>query len=359
MRRGGWVLAIVAVVVAGAFVGGTRRTSGPPLDPRSTGPDGTRALVELVGALGGSLTVVEGAPDTTFDRAILLEDRLGRDEASALEAWVEGGGLLVVADPSSLLTPPVAGGVADELRGECTVRGLAGVGRLDVGVSSVFDVPPGASGCFTVGDDAFVVVLPTGAGTIVAVGGPDPFTNRLLDEADNAVLAGALLAVDGGRAAFVRPGLPGSGDRGLVDLIDTPVRAALAQLVVAFGVVVLWRARRLGRPVEEHQPVEIEASELTRAVGRLLAGNRRPDRAAALLRDRARRELSAPLGLPLHATVEQVTAAIVARTSLTREEAWRAVAAPVATDQDLVATAQSLVRIHEEITDDRSIPADA
>ena len=354
MRRALWVLALLAVVVVGAYVGAARRTTGPPLDPGSTASDGTKGLVELIGALGATAVVVDGAPDRSFDRAVLLEDRLGRDDAEALESWVRAGGRLVVADPSSLLTPPVAAGaVTDEVVGACDLDGLGGVRVLDVGVARLLEQPPGAAGCFTAGDGAFLVATPLGAGTVVALGGPDPFTNDLLDEADNAVLAGALLAGDGARTAFVRPGLPGGGDRGLVDLVDTPARAALAQLVVAFVVVVLWRARRLGRPVEEPQPVDIEGSELTRAVGRLLAGNRRPDRAAALLRDRARRELSAPLGLPLDATADHVVRTVAARTTLDEDEARRAVASPVTSDDDLVVTAALLARIHQEIRHDQ------
>lgn len=354
MRRLLWVVGLLAVVVVGAYLGAARRTTGPPLDPGSTAPDGTKGLVELVGALGGSVSVVDGAPDASFDRAVLLEDRLDRDDAGALQAWVRAGGVLVVADPSSLLTPPVAGGaVTDEVRGPCAVPGLTDAAVLDVGLSRPLQVPAGAVGCFSSGDGAFLVATGSGSGTVVGLGGPDLFTNQLLDEADNAVLAGALLAGDGTRTAFVRSTLPGGGDRGLVDLVDTPVRAALAQLVVAFGVVVLWRARRLGRPVEEPQPVEIEGSELTRAVGRLLAGNRRPDRAGALLRDRARRQLSAPLGLPLDAGSDHVARTVAARTTLTDDEARRAVASPITSDDELVAVATLLARIHQEIRHDQ------
>ena len=352
MRRFGWVVVLLAVVIVGAFLGAARRTTGPPLDPGSTAPDGARAVVALVEELGGSVTVVDGAPSDEFDRALLLEDRLSRADADALLRWVREGGRLVVADAGSLFTPAVAGGVVDRITGRCEVDGLRPVEALDVGLAQRYEVPPGSTGCFTEpgGSEAFVVVRPEGSGSVVSVGGPDLFTNDLLDEADNAVLAAGLLAGEGTATAFVRPGLPGAGDQGLVDLVDTPARAALAQLLVAFLVVVLWRARRLGAPVEEPQPVAVEASELTRAVGRLLAANRRPDRAGAILRDRARRDLSAPLGLPLDATVDAVVHAVTARTALGERDVRRAVSDPVRSDADLVEVADLLVRIREEIT---------
>jgi hypothetical protein len=348
--------AVLTVVIVGAFVGASRRTAGPPLDPRSTAPDGTRALVELVDRLGGTVEVTEGPPGPEADVALLLEDRFDRGDAAELEAWVRGGGRLVVADPTSALTPPTDGAVSGELSGTCEVAGLGGARRLDVGEARTLQVPTGATGCFSGGAGAFLVVTQSGAGQVVSLGGPAVFTNELLGRADNPVLAAELLAeVPGGgpRVDFLRPVLAGGGDRGLVDLVGTPARAALVQLVVAFLVVVAWRARRLGRPVHEHQPVTIESSELTRAVGRLLESNGHPDRAAAYLRDRARRELSGHLGLSQTATVDAVAAAVCARTSLTDQEARQAVAGPVRTEEDLVAASRLLSRIREELIHDR------
>ena len=53
----------------------------------------------------------------------------------------------------------------------------------------------------------------------------------------------------------------------------------------------LWRARRLGRPVAEPVPVELAGSELTAAVGDLMARGHRREAAAAGLRDGVRRAL--------------------------------------------------------------------
>lgn len=353
-RRGVWVLGILVLVLVTAYFGASRRSPGPPLDPTSTSPDGAKAVVELVDRLGGEMALVDGVPGPDVDVALVLEDRLPREQADDLEAWVRRGGVLVVADPNSLLTPRVGGAAIDTLAGGCAVPGLENVREIDVGVSRGLVVEDGADACFTTDvGEAFLVVEADGGGITVALGGPDVFTNALLDEADNAVLAGALLSGEGRRAAFVRPTLAGGGDRGLVDLVGTPVRAALIQLVIAFGVVVAWRARRLGRPVTEPQPVRIRGAELTDAVGRLLRSNRRPDRAAAILRDRARRDLSPLLGLPLDATSDVVEATLVARTTLTDGEVRRAVSEPVTTDDGLVAVAHLLARIREELSSDR------
>ncbi|MDE0802924.1 MAG: DUF4350 domain-containing protein [Acidimicrobiales bacterium] len=357
MKRRGylWALGIVALVVAAAYFGSARSNAGPPLDPESTSPDGAKALVELVGRLGGDIDVVDGAPPADADVVLLLEDRLPNEQADEVEAWVRRGGTLVVADPTSLFTPRVGGGAAGVLDGGCDEPVLPDVERIDVGDALGYRAPADADTCFLTGiGEAFVTFQHTGDGTIVSLGGPDVFTNDLLDEVDNAVLAGHLLAGEGRRTVFLRPTLAGGGDDGLVDLVETPAHAALLQVLVVFLVVVAWRARRLGDPVAEPQPVQIQGSELTNAVGRLLQNNRRPDRAAAILRDHARRDLSSLLGLPLDATSDVVVDTLVARTTLDDASVRRAVSDPVTSDDALVEVAHLLSRIREELTHERN-----
>ena len=59
-------------------------------------------------------------------------------------------------------------------------------------------------------------------------------------------------------------------------------------------VFALWRARRLGRPVAEVQPVEIAGSELVVAVGNLLQKSGRPETAAERLRSDLHHDLIGP-----------------------------------------------------------------
>jgi len=347
---------LVVAVVVGAYLSAARRTEGPPLDPTSTSADGARALVDLLDGYG-DVDVVDRAPGRRYATAVVLQDRFDRDAERALRAWVRGGGTLVVADPGSTLTPAVTAGPDGEQPVRCDLPGLDDVRTLPLGGDGLaLDVEPGAPACRTPDGRAVVVAEALGDGRVVSLGGPAPLTNRHLGDGDAAVLAVALLAPEPGtRVAFLRPELAvGSGDRSLVDLVGTPVRAALAQLGIAFVVLALWRGRRLGRPVPETQPVPVESAELTDAVGRLLARRRDPARAAAILRDRARRDLSGRLGLPLDAPGGDVVDALARRTTLTPDEARRAALDPVTTDDDLVAVAALLTRIREEIAHGRA-----
>ena len=265
---------------------------------------------------------------------MILRDRFEEAELEGVRRWVEAGGVLVLADPSSALHD--AGGAGPcpaALDGVGTIGAEDGGGHLSRG-----------DDCF----DGFVTASPMGAGTIVSIGDPAVFTNRFLDDDDNAVLAAALLAPTGAeRVAFIQ-GPAGSGDEALLDLLGPRVAQALGQLAVAFGIYVLWRGRRLGRPVAEPQPVAVAGSELVTAVGRLLGGRRQPVEAAARVRLDVRRALERRLGLPADAPIERVVDAVAARTGLDAAGVVGALATrPVLTDADLVDVVADLDRIRD------------
>src|SRR5205807_3951525 len=134
----------------------------------------------------------------------------------------------------------------------------------------------GAIGCSRDGAAAWLVTRAEGRGDIVALGGLAPFTNERLGGADNGILAVTLLGP--GRQARVT--VLYGGRRTLYGLVGTNVKLALVQLLVAFVLLALWRARRLGRPVLELQPVVIPGYELVTAVGNLLQRAHKRDQVA-------------------------------------------------------------------------------
>ncbi|MGI8758529.1 MAG: DUF4350 domain-containing protein [Acidimicrobiales bacterium] len=312
-----WVV-LVGLVVVGVLVVGRPRSEGPPLDPTSTGPLGTRALVLLLEELGATVDVtrrpLEPGSTETADIALVLADNLDDPGRAALVAWVREGGTLVVADPVSLLHPffpepgPGFGLLEAPFGSECEIPALSGVDRLKPPTGSVgYEIVEGSEGCFRRDGSVFVAVAPVGEGTVVAVGGAGVFVNQVIGEADNAVLVAALLAPQPGtEVAFLQPAVLGSGNEGLADLVSHGVRAALWQLALAFLVYAAWRARRLGRPVAEAPPVELDASELVVAVGHLLQQARHHDAAARLVGDDLRRRLAERLGLAGDAPADQV-----------------------------------------------------
>lgn len=352
---------IAATAAAAAIVAGPGPSGGDPLDPASTAPAGAKAVVETLRMLGADVTVRPGAPDASRTTTLLLDDALSDRDRDATAAWVRRGGTLVLADPYSPLSPVRPGGVrppgsiAPAPERACAIDALVDVRGLDPGAIARLEAPPGATACFVAGGRAGVVVVARGAGTIVVVGGPEPFLNDRLAGADNAVLAAALLApAPGARVLVVAPPGPGEGTKTLADLVPPRVELALLQLGVAFAVLVLWRARRLGRPVLEPQPVELAGSELVAAVGHLMQRAKGREQAAATLRDDLRRTLAGRLGLDPAAPAAEVADAAAAWSGVPSGRVRGALEGGVPADEAaLVALGQDVVALREEIVGGR------
>lgn len=375
-----WVAVVVGVALV-VVVAGRGEEEGNPLDPASPGPLGTKGLVEVLRELGGEVRVSGGQPGAGTETALLLSDDLSPGRRQGLLDWVRRGGTLVVADPSSGVTAVEQAGstriglLDAEIERRCDVAALAGAGRVAAPGGIVFEVPegqggpggPGAPGrpgnpggpqgggtraCFPRNDGAWLLVQPVGGGTVVRLGGASVLVNRELGEADNAVLLASLLVpVEGTTVQVLQPPLPGGGDAGLTDLIAPRVRLALWQLVVAFVLLALWRARRLGRPVAEPQPVQLPGAELVVAVGNLLQRARGRGQAAGLLTDDLRRSLAERLGLPPSTPADQVADTVAARTGIPRERVLRTLTRSTPRDEaELVALSQAIDTVRREVT---------
>jgi Domain of unknown function (DUF4350) len=353
-----WVAIVLGLLVVAA-VGGRRAEEGNPLDPESPGPLGTKGLVEVLREVGGQVTVSGGQPGSGTDTALLLSDDLTPQRREALLAWVRRGGTLVVADPNSGVTQAKGVGTTSiglldaQLERRCDVAALSDVRRVAAPGGVVFEIPEGGGtrACFPRNDGAWLLVQSLGVGTVVRLGGASVLVNRELGEADNAVLLASLLApVEGTAVQVLRPPLPGGGGAGLGDLIAPRVRLALWQLIVAFALLALWRARRLGRPVTEPQPVQIPGAELVVAVGNLLQRAKGRGQAAGLLTDDLRRSLAERLGLPASTPADQVADTVAERTGIPRERVLRTLTPATPRDEaELVALSQAIDTVRREV----------
>jgi hypothetical protein len=334
---GGLVVALVVVAVA--VTGDINRE---PLDPRSVGPDGARALVEVAERAGADVEIGLELPGDDADVAVLLADTYGVAGRNELTDWVRRGGRLVVADLASPITPPLGSGLAGsgDGVGACPEPALAGINRITGFEGAYAETGTGGTRCFGGG----VVIATLGDGVIVSIGGPGPLLNENLAAADNAALAVALLAPQRGTTvAFLEPRLAVAAGENLEDLVGDPVWLLLIQLGVGFAVIALWKARRIGRPVAEPVPVEIAGSELAAARGRLLAGLRNPAAAAIELRADTRRTLARALGVAADTDLAVVATRTAERTGVSLDDVEGLLARrAVATDADLLALAVGL-----------------
>jgi hypothetical protein len=352
-------LAMVTLLVLAAVIAGPPE-AGIPLDPESTGSDGLRGVRDLLAEVGVESEVSLTPPDQRSTRVFVPVDRLGAARQDELRAWVRDGGMLIVADPTSPLhgLPATAGGLTGVLGATpntpaCDLPGLAEVGEVVHPGWSGLEVPEEGTGCFPIGDGeaAWLVVRSEGAGTIVALGSAEPFTNGQLDRADNAVLAAALLGpAPGDRVVFVPRPPVGEGDQALLDLVAPRVWRGLGVLLVALLLGLAWRGRRLGLPVAERLPPVVPAAELARSVAGLLQRAHSRDGAASQLRGQARREVSDRLGGPATATADELVALTVTRTGLTTTTARTAlVDGPIADDAELVEIARATAALRRAL----------
>jgi len=343
-------LAAAAIVVA---IGAP--PSDVPYDPDGVGPMGLRGVVDLLSAVDVEVTIALDPPDDTDVRAFVPVDLLTSQRHEAWQDWVRRGGTLVVAGQGSPLHD--LDGVGDPLGGfgvterplACDAPGLDldAVDRVAQSSWPGLTVPGDATGCLEVDDGfAWLVVRSAGDGTIVALGGAEAFTNGLLDRADNAVLAGALLGPAAGDRLVIVPRPPvGEGDTALLDLVAPRVWQGLLVLAVAVVLALIALGRRLGQPVAERLPPVVAAAELAGSVGDLLQRAGDHDAAARRLRADARAVVVRTLGLPASTPPQRLVELAVARSTLTPEAAAGALMdAPVADDDALVEVAR---RVHE------------
>jgi hypothetical protein len=368
----GWLAGALLALLAVAGVLAIGRGRDDTLSPRSNARLGTSALVTLARELGGDVKVRSRLPDLAGagspDVLLVLVDRFDGAQRRAVTAWVRSGGVLVVTDPDSRFAPEATGSFLDVAElgfagaRRCAIGALDGLDLADVqprGGGVLYDVPEGSESC--VGDradGAFIVATDRGAGTVVAVGGSGMAVNVALARGENAPVMAALVAPRPGTdLAVLEPhGAGGAaravpGGRTLADLVAPGVKRALVQLGIAFVLYALWRARRLGRPVAEPQPVAVAASELVAAVGNLLDRSGSPEHAGELLRADLRRFLADRAGVPAAAGDDVLAAVVAERTGLPAAELRHALGPePVTGDAGLLALARTIDRIREEVS---------
>lgn len=368
----GWLAGALLALVAVAGVVALGRGRDDTLSPRSNARLGTSALVTLARELGADVSVRNRLPRLdgagSPDVMLVLVDRFDDAQRREVTAWVRSGGVLVVTDPASGFAPAVEDSFVDlfdlgfEGARRCAIPALADLDLGDIdprGGGVLYDVPLRSDGCVRDGaGGAFIVATDRGQGTVVAVGGSGLAVNVALAEGENAPVMAALVAPRPGTdLAVLEPGGVGGaaraapGGRTLADLVSPGVKRALAQLGIAFVVYALWRARRLGRPVPEPQPVAVAASELVAAVGNLLDRSGSPERAADLLRADLRRFLADRAGVPVAAGDDVLAAVVAERTGLPAAELRHALGPePVTGDAGLMALARTIDHIREEVS---------
>lgn len=266
-RRWGWTSAALAVLAAFLVLGlladaFAPAPSGPAGSAYATTPAGVAAWAELLARAGHPVGVLrvplsDARPPAGSTLVVLEVQSLTRAQAERLDAFVRGGGRLIVgaSDPraavSALLTSPPAWSPS----GATLSRPLANAPEV-AGVAQVRSLGTGAwqGGSGTVAllggpDGSLLDAANLGAGRILALADASPLENGLLGSADNAQLA-LNLAGPRGRPVQFAESPHGYGQATGLAAFPTRWWALAIGLALAGGLWVLARGRRLG-PAEQ------------------------------------------------------------------------------------------------------------
>ncbi len=353
------LIALAAIAWIGAYL--TAPRPGARMDPASTGPDGTHALVTLLRELGVDVVVANSTSDVEHaarpDTLILVGESQYLSDDSQLERLAGTPGDLLLVEPTArtreALLPGVriSGASAFDSGPNCTLREATRAGSVRFGPSDTFDVKDGRpiTSCY----DGVLIRFRDKGRTITAVGSSDFMTNGGLLQAGNAALA-MNLAGDRPRLIWYAPHhIEGetSSPASIFDLIPDNVTWIVWQLWVVVLLVALWKGRRPGPLVAEDLPVVVRASETVEGRGRLYRSRRARDRAAAALRTAALQRLLPRLGLGPGAQAQAVVMTVAQRSGIDAGfVSHHLFGPPPSTDNDLLQLAHALDEIERQVT---------
>jgi hypothetical protein len=307
-------LLLVGVLVGLLAVG----SSGGRLDIASYAPGGARAVAELLRDRGVEVDRVESVEAVQRGVGPGVTVVLPVPEALAPVELERLGGLstpvLVVApdqghlDQLGLEATAVGGVDVDRREPACDLPAARVAGEAELGGTSYDAAGEPSVGCYASAGRATLLLLPEQQ--VILLGDGALLTNDRLDDSGHAALALGLLG-ESERVLWLvpRPGRAVAGNRpSLFGLIADEVSAAALWLLVVAAVLALWRARQLGRVVEEPLPVVVRAAEAVEGRARLYraAGSRgtAAESLRAATRDRVVRRVGLPPGADRPAVVE-------------------------------------------------------
>lgn len=325
---GGWVAIGAALVVVGAaaatILGLAQLPARGLLDPEAAGPEGTRAIVEVMRDHGVEVTVARDRAEAESALAAGAATLVVTDTAplsdDAVTALVAQARDVVLVEPRArdlrlLLGGAMPAGFGDgRSEPECALSEAQRAGPVIPG--EVFVAASGDTACYPSGGGHGLLVRAHGDGRIAAVDGAALFTNEHLVEGGNAALAVGLMARHP-HVVWYLPTLTDSdlpaGSTTLGELTPGWVTPAITLLVLSGVTAAVWRGRRFGPLVRENLPVTVRAGETTEGRARLYARSGDAAHAADQLRIAALRRLARRLGLGQATSADEIADATAAR----------------------------------------------
>ena len=365
-RNRGVVVLLVGIVVAAALTLALRSYGTPhgTMDPQSYDPDGGRALATLLDARGVPVTRLTGVDQVMAaakpGSTVVVADPVDEQDLSPLRRLPTTVTVVLIAPDEDSLTAVQPGLFridnldvrAKDL--DCRLPDAVLAGVVLTGGDSYGRRPSDpvkAQSCY---DATLYVQAAVRGPSFVDLGSPDTLSNADLGKDGNAALGLGLLG-HGKNVLWLVPGPvhvqpTTTGTTPLDQLLPARLGWAVLQLVIAVALLMLWRARRLGRVVSEPLHVVIRASETVEGQGRLYRAARARQRAAQALRAAAVSRMAPRLGVRRDDDTVAVVTTVAARTGRNPNDvAALLYGAEPEDDRALVALADQLDALEAEV----------
>jgi hypothetical protein len=314
----GCIVLLAAIVIAIAY----RAPAAGRLDPEAVGPEGSRALAQLLRDRGVDVHRTRALPPPGATGTVLVAGAqlLSEAQLTWLSSWGAGRHVVLVEPPDvTALGATVEADRAPPVRShqpgcDLDVAETAGSARMG---GTTYSVDGDAVTCYAAAGRPTLVQVRRGDTAVTLLGAGDFLTNEHLDDDGNAALAIGLLS-DDPVVHWVLPSPFGppeeaDSDQAIGELLPDRIGWLTLQLLVAGVVAALWRGRRLGPVVAERLPVVVRAAEAVEGRARLYAAGQARGRAAELLRTGTRDRLVRALALAPDASPDAVIKAVSAR----------------------------------------------
>ncbi|NOP97943.1 MULTISPECIES: DUF4350 domain-containing protein [Mycolicibacterium] len=362
-RTARWVMLAVVVIVAIAVVTVhlTAPRPGGAMDPGSTSPEGTHALVSLLRDHGVEVITATDAEQVRRSARpgtlLVVAQTMFLSSDETVDRLADLPGDLLLVAPSRLIREKLAPQIRlskptefGDREPDCELPEANRAGAVQLGTTDTYAAADDTSltSCY----DGALVRFRDGQRTVTVVGTGSFMANGHLLKEGNAALA-MNLAGAAPRMIWYAPQhfeAESTGDGTLSDLMPAQVRWIALQLCLVVALLAVAQARRLGPLVSESLPVVVRASETVEGRGRLYRSRRARDRAADALRTAALGRMLPRLGLNKSAPPQAVAAAVAARCGGAPNSAGHILfGPPPATDAELVQLARQLDDIERQV----------
>jgi hypothetical protein len=337
---------------------------GVPLSPDNAGPDGARAVTQILGRHGvevhaaGNFEAAMAALEAGTSPTLLLHDRSGFLDESRLQELAASAERVVVVSPrlqtlaalsSSIRQAGVVPDASSALEPGCSLPDAVAAGPVSGESGFIYD---GGTSCYRPAGSAAGVLAAEGNGRLIVLGSTGILSNERLDELGHAALAIRTLGASPDLVWYlptVEDLETGTSPQTLDELAPDWVHFLGPWLALVAAAAIAWRGRRLGPLVFEPLPVVVKAVETAEGRARLYHDSRAVDQARDNLRSGTLVRLSKHLRLGAGASAGQVVEAAAQHVGRPARQLHELVNEHPRTEARLVAWSRELDTLEKEV----------